>query len=159
MCMAQIPAPASLAIRIIAGSPSRPVTSLIISAPFSNAFFATEALDVSIDIGQSDSYERIRTTSPTRRHSSSGSTESEKGRVLSPPISRMSAPASMSDSPCATAVLVCVHRPPSEKLSGVVFTIPIKSGNSSGLGRRTLRVRSCHSAGSATCGFITTVLP
>ena len=157
--MAQIPAPVSLAIWIIAGSPCRPVTSLIISAPLSIAFFATEALDVSMDMGQSVSWERIRTTSPTRRHSSCESTGSEKGRVLSPPISRMSAPASMSDSPCATAVSVCVHRPPSEKLSGVVFTIPITSGSSPDLGRRRLRVRSCHSTGSSTGGFITTVLP
>ena len=157
--MAQIPAPVSRAILIISGSPSRPVTSLIISAPFSSAFLATEALDVSMDSGQSDSRERIRTTSPTRRHSSFASTGSEKGRVLSPPISRMSAPASMRDSPCATALSICTHWPPSEKLSGVVLTIPIKSGNSSDLGRRTFRVRSCHSAGSLPCGFITTALP
>ena len=55
---------------------------------------------------------------------SSGLTCSAPGRVLHPPMSRMSAPAAISS--CAVdTMLLCVCWPPSEKESGVRFRIAI----------------------------------
>jgi hypothetical protein len=51
MCIAQTPAPVLRATATISGSPARPVTSLMISAPTAKAACATAALLVSIEIG------------------------------------------------------------------------------------------------------------
>ena len=145
MCMATTPAPLACATAIIRGSPSRPVTSLMISAPRSTARSATAAFEVSIDTGTPASVASRRTTSATRLSSSSSATGSAQGRVLSPPTSRMSAPAATSASPCATAASTPACRPPSENESGVTLTIPITSGRRSdppGCGSSRLRVRS-----------------
>src|SRR5947207_98035 len=49
-------------------------------------------------------------------------------RVLSPPTSSSSHPSATSRSACATARSAVKKRPPSEKESGVTFTIPISTG-------------------------------
>ena len=67
MCIAQMPAPLFRATWIMSGSPSSPVTSLMISAPRSRARAATTAFEVSIDTGTPVSATSRRTTSATRR--------------------------------------------------------------------------------------------
>ena len=52
-----------------------------------------------------------------------------KGRVLSPPMSMMSAPASASRSACSIAAWRSKKWPPSEKLSGVTLTCPSAAGD------------------------------
>ena len=134
----------------MSGSPSSPVTSLMISAPSSTARAATTAFDVSIDTGRPDSPTSRRTTSATRRSSSAAETGSENGLVLSPPTSSRSAPASVSARPWATAASTSACRPPSEKLSGVTLTIPITSGRRRlppGCKTSSRRVRSCQWVG------------
>ena len=151
MCIAQMPAREATASESMAGSPSSPVTSLMISAPHSRARSATAAFEVSIDTGTPDSRTSRRTTSAVRRISSSASTGVEKGRVLSPPTSRRSAPSATRRKPCATAASTAAWRPPSEKLSGVTLTIPITSGRRSGpvgCGSTRRVERSCQSVGS-----------
>ena len=80
-----------------AGSPSRPVTSLMISAPASIAAAATAALLVSIEIGGL-SLPHAAPRPPAARAAAlrPPPLASEYGRVLSPPISRMSAPSATS---------------------------------------------------------------
>ena len=57
--------------------------------------------------------------------SKSSGTGSEKGRVDSPPISRISAPSAASFSPWATAASHDKKIPPSENESGVTLTTPM----------------------------------
>ena len=70
MCITQSPASLSLAMLIISGSPSRPVTSFRISAPAFNASWATFALLVSILIGMVSSDANPSMTGITRSISS-----------------------------------------------------------------------------------------
>ena len=83
------------------------------------------------------------------------------GRVLSPPMSRMSAPASSIAWPRAMAAAVSAARPSPEKLSGVTLTMPMTSGRpgsaarcpAKGGGRRvSAGSRSCQSSGIACTG-------
>jgi len=74
------------------GSPSKAVTSLMISAPAARASWATADFEVSIETGTPACSHKARTTGMTRRSSSRASTAWAEGRVLSPPTSRMSAP-------------------------------------------------------------------
>jgi len=128
MCIAQTPTPDRAASETILGSPSRLVTSLMISAPAWMAAWATADFEVSMEIGTAVCEESARITGNTRRSSSSASTGWEYGRVLSPPMSSRSAPWATSSSPWAIAAPESKNLPPSEKLSGVTLTIPIKSG-------------------------------
>src|SRR4051794_39109164 len=66
-----------------------------------------------------------RTTGTVRRSSSSSGTGSERGRVDSPPMSRMPAPSPASCRPCVTAASASNHSPPSENESGVTLTTPM----------------------------------
>ncbi len=67
-------------------------------------------------------------TGTTRAISSASSTGAAPGRVDSPPMSRMSAPWPISRRACATAASTPKCRPPSEKLSGVMLTMPMTRG-------------------------------
>ena len=79
------------------GSSSNALTSFIIVAPKSSACFATSYLVVSIDIVIFLSTSRIPfITGIVRLISSPNWTGSDPGRVLSPPISIISAPSSIS---------------------------------------------------------------
>src|SRR5579864_641210 len=127
MCMRIAPAPESRTISAIP-SPCNAVTSFTMWAPAASACRATSALDVSTESITADCSASARTTGSTRCNSSSSETGCEPGRVDSPPMSSRSAPSCTSFSPCAMAVLTEKNCPPSEKLSGVTFTIPITSG-------------------------------
>ena len=67
-------------------------------------------------------------TGSTRASSSPSGSGNAPGRDDSPPMSRMSAPASTSASQCANAAWVDLYCPPSEKESGVTLTMPITLG-------------------------------
>ena len=107
-----------------ANSPSRrkAPTSLMMEAPASRAAFATFALVVSMEMGMETFWASFSMMGTTRRISSSAATPSEKGRVDSPPMSRMSAPWRANCTPRATAVWGSKKRPPSEKESGVTLS-------------------------------------
>jgi hypothetical protein len=68
------------------------------------------------------------TTGTTRCNSSASETGAASRRVDSPPMSRMAAPSRASILPCAAAVSGSRNRPPSEKESGVTFTMPMTIG-------------------------------
>ena len=67
-------------------------------------------------------------TGATRLISSSAVTGAAPGRVDSPPTSSSSHPSATSRSACATARSAVAKRPPSEKESGVTFTMPMSTG-------------------------------
>src|SRR5687767_7647638 len=121
MCMATQPAPAALAT-----GASVAETSLRRLAPAARAASATWALRVSIETLVCGA--RALTTGRTRRSSSSASTGSAPGLVLSPPTSITSAPSETMRRPWATAAPASSHRPPSEKESGVTFSTPMTNG-------------------------------
>ena len=129
MCIAQTPQPISTAKGSMAGSPVKPVMSLMISAPAWTACLRHERLR-SID---RDGRAGLRAQRSDHGHDAAQlllrSTGSENGRVLSPPTSRMSAPSAIICSPCSTAVSASKKCPPSEKLSGVTLIMPISNGN------------------------------
>ena len=105
---------------------ARPVISFTISAPATNAARATPACRVSTESNApGNSQRRASTTGTTRCNSSSTAISTEPGRVDSPPISIISAPAASRLRACATAAGTPTCRPPSEKESGVTFRIPI----------------------------------
>src|SRR4051794_21552099 len=124
MCMRTTVASRSAHNRAISGSPRRAVTSLTISAPASRAAAATWALEVST-LRRPPAPDSPWMTGTPRLSSSSGETGSAPGRVDSPPTSRISAPASASSRPCATAASGSRYSPPSENESGVTLTTPI----------------------------------
>lgn len=89
---------------------------------------------VSTETGTSIEGTRSLRTGSRRRISSSAGTGSELGRVDSPPISMMSAPWSTISRAWRTAAAGSVQLPPSEKESGVTFSMPImRAGPPSGL--------------------------
>ena len=128
MCIKHTPQPDSRATSSICGSPSRAVTSLTTSAPAASASRATTAFEVSIDSGTGACERRASMTGRTLASSVFAATLSLPGRVLSPPISMISAPSAASRSAWSTAADISTNWPPSEKLSGVTLTIPITSG-------------------------------
>ena len=65
----------------------------------------------------------------TLLHSTFASTPLEPGLVDSPPISIMSAPDLNILIACLAPLSLTLNLPPSEKLSGVIFNIPIIQGN------------------------------
>ena len=67
-------------------------------------------------------------TGATRRSSGFASTGSAPGRVDSPPMSKIAAPASARCLQCATAAPGSSASPASEKLSGVTLTMPMSRG-------------------------------
>ena len=71
---------------------------------------------------------RRSSTGTTRRSSSSSETSAAPGRVDSPPTSTIVAPSASIRRPVAAASAGDAYAPPSEKLSGVTFTIPITAG-------------------------------
>ena len=67
----------------------------------------------------------------SRAHSSSAERRAAPGRVDWAPISNISAPAACIDTAWAAAAAGVAYCPPSEKLSGVTFRMPITQGVSS----------------------------
>src|SRR5438094_5537291 len=128
MCMTITPAPPSATTRASSGSKARPDTSLITAAPAASAARATAALRVSTDTGPKPRRASCSITGATRAISSGAATGAAPGRVDSPPTSSSSHPSATSRSACATARSAVEKRPPSEKESGVTFTIPISTG-------------------------------
>src|ERR1700722_897434 len=108
---------------------SRPAeTSLIQSAPASSAAAATGQRVVSTERAI-DVLRRIaRIAGMMRSICSSAATRNAPGRVDSPPMSSISAPAAAISIAASAADSGSVKRPPSLKLSGVIFTTPITSG-------------------------------
>ncbi len=111
----------------ICGSLRRAVTSFRISAPAAAAISATCDLLVSTEIGILSLPRRLSITGMTRRSSSSAEIPVEPGRVDSPPMSMMCAPARSMAMACAAAASGSRKRPPSEKLSGVTLSTPMMS--------------------------------
>lgn len=107
------------------------LTSLIMAAPALIASRITSGFDVSTE---TDMF--LLTSDCTigiiRLNSSSMLTGSLPGRVDSPPMSSQSAPSLTRRDACRSAPSVEAHKPPSEKESGVTFTIPITSGRGKG---------------------------
>ena len=114
----------------MAGSFCPPETSLIILAPASSAALATvlEVVSILIKIALFSCCLIAVITGMTRFCCSSDVTGSEPGRVDSPPMSIISTPSSNICSTCISASCKPENNPPSEKLSGVTFKIPIMSG-------------------------------
>ena len=117
--------------RSSAGSPVRPVTSLMISAPAAMAARATAALEVSMErmaSGRStvegfddrnDAAQFLVGINGSGIGASAFAADIENGGSFSP----------SNFSPCSIAASRPKNLPPSEKLSGVTFTIPISSGS------------------------------
>ena len=91
MCMIITGTPADETTSIIPSVLS-PFTSLMMSAPASNAAYATSGFMVSTDIGMSDMDDNSLMTGTILSISISEGTGSEPGLVDSPPMSMMSAP-------------------------------------------------------------------
>ena len=91
-------APASATRRSDAGSAVSAETSLAMPAPAASAARSTPGWRVSTDTG-TPSAASAATAGRMRRHSSASSTSTAPGRVDSPPISTMSAPAAASARP------------------------------------------------------------
>ena len=105
-----------------------PETSLTITAPEEIANFATSDFLVSTEIGTRISFATSSNTGITLDISCATSNSAAPGRVLSPPISIISAPAETIDMQCSVAAFKVEYLPPSEKLSGVTFKIPMIVG-------------------------------
>ena len=105
-----------------------PEISFTIAAPEEIAIFATSDFLVSAEIGTEILFDIFSITGTTLDISSEVSTSSAPGRVLSPPISIISAPAETIDMQCSVAASKVEYLPPSEKLSGVTFNIPMILG-------------------------------
>ena len=116
-------------VATISGSAPSPETSLTTLAPASTAARATSAFIVSIDTGTFTSAATASITGITRRSSSAVPTGSAPGRVDSPPTSIIAAPESTITRARSTAASSEMNSPPSEKLSGVTFRIPINHGS------------------------------
>jgi hypothetical protein len=87
-------------------------------------------LRVSIEIIVSSPAARsAEITGTVRRISSATATSAAPGRVLSPPMSMMSAVSAIALA-CASAAPRSANNPPSEKLSGVTFRMPMIRGRS-----------------------------
>ncbi len=125
MCMRHRYASAAATTPARSGSPRSAVTSLTITAPAASERRATSAFVVSTETSRPVS---CSTTGSTRRSSSSRDTGGAPGRVDSPPTSTRPAPASSIARAPATAASVSMCTPPSEKLSGVTFTMPMTVG-------------------------------
>ena len=126
MCIATTPQRASAHSSAIPSS-CNPEISLITSAPASSTAAATAAWRVSTEITASVHGRSSRTTGSTRSSSSSTETSAAPGLVDSPPMSRIRAPCRSSSFAWETARSTVWKRPPSEKESGVTFTIPIST--------------------------------
>mmetsp|Transcript_21716 Transcript_21716/g.47343 ORF Transcript_21716/g.47343 Transcript_21716/m.47343 type:complete len:204 (-) Transcript_21716:981-1592(-) len=127
MCIKTIGTRNLATVANISGSYVPPETSLTMSAPASIAAFATAAFRVSIEMGISDICARTFSITGTVLCSSSCiATSLAPGRVDSPPISMMSAPSfTISNAWFAAMSADPLRSPPSLKLSGVTFKIPI----------------------------------
>src|SRR5690349_10812915 len=101
--------------------------SFTIAAPASSAARATSDFVVSMESGTETRRASASITGTTREISSSAETGAPPGRVDSPPTSMMSAPSEISRSAWANASSTEANRPPSLKLSGVTFKMPMMS--------------------------------
>ena len=127
ICIRHTGSPVSAAACSAPGSVSERI-SLMICAPALADWRITSALEVSTEIHTSKRWAMASTTGITRASSSSTLTSAAPGRVDSPPISMMVAPALIIRLACFTASISELWAPPSEKESGVTFRIPITWG-------------------------------
>ena len=132
MCMQMTPASTAAQMAGIAGSNVNPEMSLTMWAPASRAARATADFVVSIEIRTGDCFAICAMTGMTRRSSSSVATGGAPGRVDSPPTSMICARQRPAGAPVPPPRLHSRKSPPSEKLSGVVLTIPISQGRGAG---------------------------
>ena len=169
MCITTTPQSDAASTAAMSGSARTPLVSLMTSAPRSSAARATSALVVSTEMGSAICGRNARSTGTSRCNSSAAEIGSEPGRVDSAPRSSKSAPSSTSRSACAIAASGSRWRPPSEKLSGVTFTIPMSQGrgraspvstrlprrkgpeNEAGMHRAEARMRAYDRQGRAAC--------
>jgi hypothetical protein len=133
--------------RVLAAAASAPGsrsarTSLMMSAPASQAASMTSGLLVSMEMKICDSRRSASMTGMTRAISCAAVTGSASGRVDSPPMSMIRAPSSIMRRAWASAESCSSKRPPSEKESGVTLSTPI----STGLPRSRNRSRHCQRA-------------
>jgi hypothetical protein len=128
MCISTTSQPSSAATSGASGAKRRAATSFQIVAPAATAARATAGFMVSIEIATSLAARIASISGTTRAISSAAGTGVAPGRVLSPPMSRMSAPSSISRRAWSRAAAGSKNRPPSEKLSGVTLTIPMTRG-------------------------------
>ena len=115
---------------LILESNVNPETSFTSAAPLDTANPATSDFRVSTEIGTEIFFAILSMIGITLNISSEIATSTAPGRVLSPPISIISAPSEIIDFKCSSAVAIDEYFPPSEKLSGVTFNIPITLGKS-----------------------------
>ena len=127
MCMRQTGQPRRRTSGRAAGSCVRAETSLTMRAPASSAAAMVPVLRVSME-STAPWRARAAMTGRTRACSSSGGRGVAPGRVLSPPMSMMSAPSSSIRSPEAMAMPGSSVVPPSLKLSGVTLRMPMSAG-------------------------------
>ena len=131
MCIRHTATLACATVWAMAGSAVPAVTSFTMHPPHAIALRAVEDRRVSIEKGM-DRRPSSSQTGTIRRCSSSSPTDSEPGRVLSPPTSIRSAPSAIISTAWATAASGSSHLPPSENESGVTFKIPMTAGRPSG---------------------------
>ena len=142
MCISTTSQPSSAAVgQALAATRQSAVTSFHIVAPAATAARATARLH-GVDGDRDVALAPDRRRSPERRGRSPRPRRParRRGRVDSPPMSRMSAPSAISRRAWASAASASRNRPPSEKLSGVTLTIPMTRppprGQGWGWGRR-----------------------
>ena len=128
MCISTTSQPSSAATSGASGVKRRAATSFQSVAPAATAARATAGFMVSMDRAMSLSRRIAVIRGMTRASSSACDTGVAPGRVLSPPMSRISAPSAISRRAWARAESAARNRPPSEKLSGVTLTTPMTRG-------------------------------
>ena len=129
MCISTTGQPRAATSGAARGSCARADTSFTMVAPASSAAAIVAAWRVSTET-RSPAAARPRITGTMRLRSSAGEVGADRGRVLSPPTSMMSAPAAAIARPAAIAASGSRKSPPSLKLSGVTFSTPMTRGRS-----------------------------
>src|SRR5215471_4664000 len=140
LCMITTAASTPATTSAMAGSFCNPHTSLTMTAPSSTARAATFAFMVSTESGAASSRARRAKTGSIRASSSAAVTGVAPGRVDSPPTSTIAQPSAASVRACAMAASAPRKRPPSEKESGVTFTMPMTAGRAPSLFRKSSRL-------------------
>ncbi len=128
VCIKKRPAPLVATTSAILASNVSPLISFTKLAPATIASCATCDLVVSIEIGTSLFCRSALITGITRSSSSFNVIPLAPGRVLSPPISMITAPDLIISRPRSTATPTSCHLLPAKKESGVTFKIPIIAG-------------------------------
>ena len=149
-CISTSPAPTEAQTSPSDRSRRSAETSFTMCAPASSAAFATAPLTVSTDrIARGWRWRMPAITGSTRLSSSFVETGTAPGRVDSPPTSMRSAPpSSMLVTWSKTSAAEEKNRPPSLKLSGVRFRMPMTSGRS----RLSTRSRTVQLLGNGDMG-------